>query len=132
MISNNSSAINTNKTNITPVGLTWSNSGQLNIDLDDLMGNKKKNGPAPSMNQLKSSSNNTSPVHAAGNIINPISPITPTAISFPAGGVRPQSFNNIPANTGGQAFTNLQQSHFNANLSNATKQTNFNQFDAFQ
>lgn len=37
------------------VGATWSNSGNLNIDLDNLLGNKQnKQTSAPSMNQLAS------------------------------------------------------------------------------
>lgn len=46
-----------------PVGATWSNSGSLNIDIDNLslLGNKNKPGNAPTMNQL--ASNPTSPVN---------------------------------------------------------------------
>lgn len=43
------------------VGATWSNSGSLNIDLDNLLLNKQNKGVAPSMNQLASSP--TSPVN---------------------------------------------------------------------
>lgn len=55
----NMSSYNSNKV---ALGATWSNSGNLNIDLDNLLGNKKnKQGIAPSMNQL--ASNPTSPIH---------------------------------------------------------------------
>lgn len=43
------------------VGATWSNSGSLNIDLDNLLVAKQNKGAAPSMNQL--ASNPTSPVN---------------------------------------------------------------------
>lgn len=61
------------------VGSTWA--GSLNIDLDNLMDSKKKSGPAPSMNQLKTNSNNTSPIHQVKPVA--ASPMTPTAINFP-------------------------------------------------
>ncbi|CAG9829298.1 unnamed protein product [Diabrotica balteata] len=44
-----------------PVGSTWKNSGNINIDLDNLLTNKPKTGPSPSMNQL--ASNQTSPIN---------------------------------------------------------------------
>lgn len=45
-----------------PLGATWSNSGNLNIDLDNLLGNKQnKQGSVPTMNQL--ASNPTSPTN---------------------------------------------------------------------
>lgn len=45
-----------NMTSSTQVGSTWAGSG-LNIDLDNIMGNKTKQaGPAPTMNQLASNS----------------------------------------------------------------------------
>ncbi|GLV44440.1 liquid facets-Related [Carabus blaptoides fortunei] len=46
-----------------PIGATWSNSGSLNIDIDNLsvLGSKNKPGNAPTMNQL--ASNPTSPVN---------------------------------------------------------------------
>lgn len=43
------------------IGATWSNSGSLNIDLDNLLVGKQNKGVAPSMNQL--ASNPTSPVN---------------------------------------------------------------------
>lgn len=43
------------------VGATWTNSGSLNIDLDNLLIGKQNKGVAPSMNQL--ASNPTSPVN---------------------------------------------------------------------
>lgn len=45
------------------IGSTWSNAGNINIDFDNLIGKTNTKGPAPSMNQLKST--NTSPVKAA-------------------------------------------------------------------
>ncbi|KAJ8965545.1 hypothetical protein NQ314_004045 [Rhamnusium bicolor] len=56
---NNTEKQMTNK-NI-PVGSTWKNSGNINIDLDNLLVNKPKTGPSPSMNQL--ASNPTSPIN---------------------------------------------------------------------
>lgn len=44
-----------------PIGQTWTNSGNLKIDLDNLLVSKPKQGPSPSMNQL--ASNPTSPVN---------------------------------------------------------------------
>ncbi|CAH0554393.1 unnamed protein product [Brassicogethes aeneus] len=57
---------NTERTSVSkpvPVGSTWTNSGNLNIDLDNLLVSKPKTGPSPSMNQL--ASNPTSPVNQA-------------------------------------------------------------------
>jgi len=54
------------------VGSTWSNAGSINIDLDNLMGKSNNKGPAPSMNQLKST--NTSPVKQQAGILSPVSP----------------------------------------------------------
>lgn len=52
-----------------PVGTTWKNAGNINIDLDNLLGNGKggKNGTgnAPSMNQMKSI--HSSPAHGASS-----------------------------------------------------------------
>lgn len=48
----------------TNVGATWTNSGNLNIDLDNLMGMKKnKQSAAPTMNQM--ASNPASPINHA-------------------------------------------------------------------
>ncbi|XP_044272085.1 clathrin interactor 1 isoform X2 [Tribolium madens] len=60
--SNNNTEIKTpaNK-NQQNIGSTWSNSGNLNIDLDNLLVTKPKQGVSPSMNQL--ASNPTSPVN---------------------------------------------------------------------
>lgn len=43
------------------IGATWSNSGSLNINLDNLLTSKQNKSVAPSMNQL--ASNPTSPVN---------------------------------------------------------------------
>jgi len=82
-----------------PVGSTWA--GSLNIDLDDLMGSKKKGGPAPTMNQLKSTSNNTSPVHQVKPIS--MSPLTPS-YNIPGGisGNTPAAFANFSPNQSNQ------------------------------
>lgn len=57
---NNQQLFNTNKQQ--SLGATWNNSGNLNIDLDNLLGNKQaKHSNAPSMNQL--ASNPTSPIN---------------------------------------------------------------------
>ncbi|EFA10721.1 epsin-like protein [Tribolium castaneum] len=60
--SNNNTEVKTpaNK-NQQNIGSTWSNSGNLNIDLDNLLVTKPKQGVSPSMNQL--ASNPTSPVN---------------------------------------------------------------------
>lgn len=59
-----------------PLGATWSNSGSLNIDIDNLSlgGNKNKSGVAPTMNQLASTP--TSPIHQSRPAANhaPFSP----------------------------------------------------------
>lgn len=63
------------------LGATWTNTGSLNIDLDNLlMSNKNKAENAPSMNQLKS--NPTSPVNQPMNrpIINNM--MTPGHLQF--------------------------------------------------
>lgn len=55
------------------VGSTWKNSGNINIDLDNLLSSKPKTGPSPSMNQL--ASNPTSPINqpkpVSGNLMSP-------------------------------------------------------------
>jgi hypothetical protein len=65
-LSSTSSNNNTEKTPMTNknqqmLGSTWSNSGNLNIDLDNLLVAKPKQGVSPSMNQL--ASNPTSPIN---------------------------------------------------------------------
>lgn len=110
------------------------------------MGSKKgKSGNAPTMNQLKTNSNNTSPVHPLQSSI--MGSITPTAINFNqvsggGGGTQPQMRNNIPLqqqqqpppfmmNPGQMSGFPLQSSTqnqgFNANFNNQ-----MNQFNAFQ
>lgn len=102
--SNHNSNLNNKASN---VGATWTNSGSLNIDLDNLMGSKKgKGGPAPTMNQLKTTSNNTSPEHQGMPSV--MSPITPTAINFPATAFSPTSLSNVPMYAGQQPqFRNI-------------------------
>uniref|UniRef100_A0A2M4A867 Putative equilibrative nucleoside transporter protein n=1 Tax=Anopheles triannulatus TaxID=58253 RepID=A0A2M4A867_9DIPT len=61
----------------TNVGTTWKNAGNINIDLDNLLGNGVKGGKgaanAPSMNQMKSI--HSSPVHQQHQ--QPMSPLSP-------------------------------------------------------
>lgn len=73
-----------------PLGSTWKNSGNINIDLDNLMGSKPKTA-SPSMNQM--ASNPTSPVNQP-RIINqgPLgAPSFGTQLNF---GVQGQNVNN--------------------------------------
>lgn len=59
-ITNNNTEKQTTDKNLA-VGSTWKNSGNINIDIDNLLGSKPKTGPSPSMNQL--ASNPTSPIN---------------------------------------------------------------------
>lgn len=59
-VTNNNTEKQTTNKNLA-VGSTWKNSGNINIDLDNLLGSKPKTGPSPSMNQL--ASNPTSPTN---------------------------------------------------------------------
>ena len=61
--SNNNAVVEGNFNNLLSnnqqIGSTWSNSGNINIDLDNLLSSKSKSGssgPAPSINQLKNQS----------------------------------------------------------------------------
>lgn len=61
--SNNNAVVEGNINNLLSnnqqIGQTWSNSGNINIDLDNLLSSKSKSGlsgPAPSINQLKNQS----------------------------------------------------------------------------
>lgn len=63
-------ANNVNNNRNTQLGATWTNSGNLNIDLDNLLISKPKTGPSPSMNQL--ASNPTSPVNQGRPIQPPV------------------------------------------------------------
>ncbi|RZC42951.1 epsin-like protein [Asbolus verrucosus] len=60
-IPNNNQGLVGNTPSLLDGGSTWSNSGNLNIDLDNLLVNKPKQGVSPSMNQL--ASNPTSPIN---------------------------------------------------------------------
>lgn len=77
------------------IGSTWSNAGSINIDFDNLVGKKNTKGPAPSMNQLKST--NTSPVKAT----------SPSGLISPMGNNSNSMFNN-------QANNNNNFNQFNA------------------
>lgn len=146
----NNTNSSTNK--VTPLGATWTNSGTLNIDLDNLnlMGSKNRKGNAPTMNQLKTNSNNTSPVHP---LQSPVmgSTITPSAINFTGGNgfmsptttttmqtgfgtniplqqpplMMPVGLNSTPMT--GFPMQSSQNQGFNANFNNQ-----MNQFNAFQ
>jgi hypothetical protein len=64
------STANATKKQPVAVGSTWSN---VNMDFDNLMGKNNSKGPAPSMNQLKST--NTSPIKSpttpGANVMSP-------------------------------------------------------------
>lgn len=107
----------------TQVGSTWTDSGTIKIDLDNLLGKQNNKGIAPSMNQLKSVNN--SPVHLNQQKPAVMSPLSPTG-GFNMGGLpmgQPPfaSFNQPQPQAFKGAFV---ASHENNN--------NFNQFNAFQ
>uniref|UniRef100_A0A182M108 Uncharacterized protein n=1 Tax=Anopheles culicifacies TaxID=139723 RepID=A0A182M108_9DIPT len=130
------------------VGTTWKNAGNINIDLDNLLGNGAKGGRAgsgggaigsnaPSMNQLKSI--HSSPVHQPMGALSPQSP-------YGAGGMAPMAINLMspvqqqqqqqppPAvgmmmgGIGGGAFLNGNSN----NASTPTGGASFGTFNAFQ
>lgn len=73
------------------IGATWSNSGNLNIDLDNLLtGKQNKQSTAPSMNQL--ASNPTSPVNQP-RLINQNSLGSPGFNNFPVSNFGIPNFN---------------------------------------
>ncbi|KAG5898812.1 hypothetical protein JTB14_011022 [Gonioctena quinquepunctata] len=76
-----------------PVGSTWKNSGNINIDLDNLLVSKPKLGPTPSMNQL--ASNQTSPVTL---------PRPPSQGTMPPIFGTPMNFNNVQHQQNNQFF----------------------------
>lgn len=90
-LSSTSSNNNTEKTptankNQQILGSTWSNSGNLNINLDNLLETKPKPGVSPSMNQL--ASNPTSPINQP-KLTNQYN----NAMNFNAQGFPPNTFN---------------------------------------
>uniref|UniRef100_A0A4Y0AWW1 ENTH domain-containing protein n=1 Tax=Anopheles funestus TaxID=62324 RepID=A0A4Y0AWW1_ANOFN len=129
------------------VGTTWKNAGNINIDLDNLLGNGAKGGRggpgggvggsnAPSMNQLKSI--HSSPVHQPMGTLSPQPP-------YGAGGMAPMAINLMspvqqqqqqPAavglmmggGIGGGAFLNGNSN----NTSTPTGGASFGAFNAFQ
>lgn len=126
-LNNNNSA--TSKTT-TALGATWTNSGNLNIDLDNLMGNKVNKNPGSSMtmNQLKSI--NSSPVHQPVLQSPMMSPNSPTMKNFNAA----STTNNFTAFQQQPPQQQQQQMPIFGNQFNQT-QNNFNnnnQFNAFQ
>lgn len=107
---------------VTNVGTTWKNAGNVNIDLDNLLGNSKgKNaGNAPSMNQMKSI--HSSPVHSMPVPVMQPQPNPTTAFgAFPA--TTPQPTSNIPSFMG-PAFMN----GLNNNSTNNSSSLNFGAF----
>ncbi|XP_055588045.1 clathrin interactor 1 isoform X2 [Uranotaenia lowii] len=120
------------------VGTTWKNAGNINIDLDNLLGNSKGKSGAnqPSMNQLKSI--NSSPVHHSNPM--PLSSPPPMHQQQPAfgGGMFHQPQPNIPLAFGGSSSNTLgaaaSGNFFNGINNNATnnqRQQGIN-FNAFQ
>lgn len=108
------------------VGATWSNSGSIKIDLDNLLTSKngKGNGPAPSMNQLKNQS--------------PTKSLSSTQSSAGFGGMPPMLSPSVPRSPG---FNNIpptisQQNQTFPNFSMQSQNSNFNlnnqSFNAFQ
>lgn len=104
----------------TNVGTTWKNAGNVNIDLDNLLGNAKgKNaGNAPSMNQMKSI--HSSPVHQMPMpMMQPNNNPTATT-AFGAFPVTPQPTNSssstIPSAFMGQGFNNNNNSSSSLNF----------------
>ncbi|GAB0087536.1 hypothetical protein DMENIID0001_018530 [Sergentomyia squamirostris] len=98
-----------------PVGSTWTNTGSINLDLDNLLTSKKGKGEvAPSMNQLKIQSpvKTTAPKSPVGGFMSP-----PGGLMSPT-----QPPTNIPLFGANNAFVAPQKSPF----------AQSNQFNAFQ
>lgn len=111
-----------------PVGSTWTNSGSINIDLDNLMGKKDNKGQQLSMNQLKSV--NSSPVHPQQKtpmVMSPTGILSPTA---PQNAMGKQFMFNAP-NQPQTGFNSFQQNSLGF-LGTPENNNNFNQFNAFQ
>lgn len=110
----------------TNVGTTWKNAGNVNIDLDNLLGNTKgKNaGNAPSMNQMKSI--HSSPVHPM-----PMPPMmqqsNPTTAfgAFPA---TPQPTSSIPPSGPGFMGQGFMNGLNNNSSNNNSSSLNFGAF----
>uniref|UniRef100_A0A182W3G9 Uncharacterized protein n=1 Tax=Anopheles minimus TaxID=112268 RepID=A0A182W3G9_9DIPT len=127
------------------VGTTWKNAGNINIDLDNLLGNGAKGGRAgsgggpggsnaPSMNQLKSI--HSSPVHQ------PMGTLSPQSPPYGAGGMAPINLMQSPVpqqqppaavrlmmgGMGGGAFLNGNSN----NASTPTGDASCSAFNAFQ
>lgn len=87
---------NTDKTPINnkpvAVGSTWKNSGNINIDLDNLLTSKPKTGPSPSMNQM--ASNPTSPINQPRPMPQFSSPGFGTQLNFNATNIQQNNMNN--------------------------------------
>ncbi|XP_062534522.1 clathrin interactor 1 isoform X2 [Armigeres subalbatus] len=109
----------------TNVGTTWKNAGNVNIDLDNLLGNSKgKNlGSAPTMNQMKSI--HSSPVHPMPMPMMQQPNPTTAFGAFPA--TTPQPTSNIPSFMG-PGFMNGLNNNSNNNNNNSSSLN----FGAFQ
>lgn len=138
-------SINSTSTHNVPIGSTWTNSGKIAIDLDNLLSGKSKlSGPAPSMNQLKiqspvkSSATSIPPPFQANLIGAPTAAATPSALS-----AKPQ-YSNIPTINNAQNALSSSSSNNSAaaqlpmfgnlvSLTPSSNQINLNnQFNAFQ
>lgn len=74
------------------LGSTWKNSGSINIDLDNLLTNKPKTGPSPSMNQM--ASNPTSPINQPRPMPQMPSPGFGTQLNFNTPNFQQNNMNN--------------------------------------
>lgn len=103
-----------------PVGTTWKNAGNINIDLDNLLGNGKggKNGTgiAPSMNQMKSI--HSSPAHGASTFGMP--PVQNNNNNIP--------FMGQPQQTAGTFFNGNNNNNFRPQPSSSSSMSGFNAF----
>lgn len=114
----------------TNVGTTWKNAGNVNIDLDNLLGNTKGKsaGNVPTMNQMKSI--HSSPVHPM-----PMPPMmqpqpNPTTAfgAFPVTPQQPTVVSSIPSGFMGQGFMN----GLNNNSTSSNNNSSALNFGAFQ
>lgn len=136
------SSNNSTSTANPPVGSTWSNSGKISIDLDNLLSGKSKlSGPAPSMNQLKTQS----PIKTSSATSSIPPPFQANLIGAPAAtssSSKPQ-YSNIPtinnhslnasSSSNNSAGAQLPMFGNLVSLTSSSNQNNLNnQFNAFQ
>lgn len=124
---NNNKEIEGNSTDKTDIaiGSTWTNSGNLKIDLDNLLSSKNKgNNPAPSMNQMKIQSPVKTPLTVQPPLImGAIPPLTSPPTQ------RSPGFPNIPPSMPTQQiFSNYNMQSQNANNNNNLYNQSFNAF----